>query len=251
MLTVSIAGSSTQQFNRIAPECFEGRLLDRWEESEHGNRIRTDNSKTYLAACTRLFNANNGGSNRISHRTRVMGVFYDPKGDIYLTSNRIMTPGAATETKQVQNYFSVKKLGDKVAREQAIKWRQLHRAGELLTLEQAELATKAFQVYRDEMATENTMPFHRVSTKPADKSATRSATSSGKQPLAPAANNENKNSRRVPRRKVNPTDSTASAETQGVKTYAEALSSTNAENDDAPENGTGTDGSAMEGLAYL
>jgi hypothetical protein len=108
--------------NRIALDCFLGRMLETWEESDHGNRDLTDNSKRNLTARARLFNASNKGLN-FNNRTGVTGVFFCEKKNHYVASIRVYTPDGPTISKGKKFNFSVKTHGKKGAFDMAIAFR--------------------------------------------------------------------------------------------------------------------------------
>jgi hypothetical protein len=111
--------------NRIALECFLGRVLEAGEVSDHINRDRTDNSKSNLRARHRLFNANNKGVYS-NNKTGVKGVSFDEKNNCYIASIPVQLPVGPSTSMTKQASFSVKRYGEEGARNQAVAWRKLH-----------------------------------------------------------------------------------------------------------------------------
>jgi hypothetical protein len=102
--------------NRIALECFLGRVLEAGEVSDHINRDRTDNSKSNLRACSRLFNANNKGVYS-NNKTGVAGVSYYERGNVYVTSIPVYTPVGPIVSTRRKLSFSVMMHGEESARQ--------------------------------------------------------------------------------------------------------------------------------------
>jgi hypothetical protein len=118
-------GGKDHLLNRLNLECFLGRVLERWEVSDHVNRDRTKNSLLNLRACSRLFNANNR-SMHCNNTTGVSGVSFNKTTKAYVATVRMYTVENPTISKQVHKAFLVSTHGKESALNQAIAYRNLH-----------------------------------------------------------------------------------------------------------------------------
>ena len=123
-VTVQVRGK-TRFMNRVALEAFEGIPLQEKEQSDHMNRIRTDNSKGNLRRCSSLFNNRYKRPTRVSPITGVQGVTYNDLDEGYFIARvQMMTPDERTSSKTKTKWFSVKTHGYNEALQLAKNWRQ-------------------------------------------------------------------------------------------------------------------------------
>ena len=113
-----------RHMNHVALEAFDGVLMQKKEQSDHLNHIRTDNSKGNLRRCFSLFNNRNRRPFSVSPVTGIQGVIYRHAEERFIARVRMMIPGERQISKSKSTSWSVKKYGYDKALRLAKEWRQ-------------------------------------------------------------------------------------------------------------------------------